>query len=81
MCGVWPEITDDDYVVDESESDIPALAEFRLTERALRDIRNGTYGRCETCDGEIAGERLEVLPFATICIKCQLSPTLDANND
>jgi DnaK suppressor protein len=37
---------------------------------ALRRIDEGTYGKCEKCGGEIAQERLEVSPEATICMKC-----------
>lgn len=82
MSGVWPEITNDDYVADDADRDIPAIVEFRHTERALQQIREGTFGRCKSCSGEIAGERLEVLPFATICIKCQLkSPSKNSVDD
>lgn len=72
MSGVWPEINNDQFVVDNADSDVPAMVEFQLTERTLQRIREGTFGLCETCGREIAGERLEVLPFAKICIKCQL---------
>ena len=35
----------------------------------LRD--RGSYGICETCGGPIGQERLEAVPDATRCIKCQ----------
>jgi RNA polymerase-binding protein DksA len=38
---------------------------------ALERIRDGSYGRCESCDEEISVERLRALPFATFCIDCQ----------
>lgn len=39
-------------------------------QNALEAIRNGTYGRCRKCKGEIALGRLEVQPDAVVCIQC-----------
>ena len=38
---------------------------------ALAKIENGTYGSCEDCGDPISFERLEALPFATLCIGCK----------
>ncbi|MBE3559901.1 MAG: TraR/DksA C4-type zinc finger protein [Ktedonobacteraceae bacterium] len=38
---------------------------------ALRRIEEGTYGRCIECGQPIAEKRLEVLPWASLCIKDQ----------
>jgi DnaK suppressor protein len=38
---------------------------------ALAKIEEGTYGVCEDCGEHIAYERLEALPFATLCIECK----------
>ncbi len=38
---------------------------------ALRSIDKGKYGICERCGKEIAAERLEVRPDATLCVSCQ----------
>lgn len=38
---------------------------------ALKSIDNGTYGICKTCGKEISKERLDFLPYAQNCIKCQ----------
>jgi DnaK suppressor protein len=38
---------------------------------ALRRLDEGTYGVCADCGGPIAVERLEALPYATLCIRCQ----------
>jgi DnaK suppressor protein len=38
---------------------------------ALSKIEEGTYGVCEDCGEHIAFERLEALPFATLCIGCK----------
>ena len=37
---------------------------------ALDRINQGTYGRCVKCGKEIPQERLEVLPYALMCITC-----------
>ena len=39
--------------------------------QALERIRQGTYGECQSCGGEIESKRLEALPWARYCIKCQ----------
>ena len=38
---------------------------------ALKRIDEGTYGICTNCGRQIAEERLEALPWATLCIDCQ----------
>jgi DnaK suppressor protein len=35
---------------------------------ALARIEAGTYGKCEVCGKPIDEERLEALPYATLCI-------------
>lgn len=37
---------------------------------ALARIEAGTFGTCEGCDGSIALERLDALPYAPLCIAC-----------
>ena len=39
--------------------------------KALELINNGQYGVCEACGDDIGLSRLEVRPFATLCIKCK----------
>lgn len=38
---------------------------------ALKSIEKGTYGKCKMCGKDIKEERLEFLPYAEHCIKCQ----------
>ena len=40
-------------------------------QRALTKMDGGTYGICERCGKPIAPERLEALPWATLCIDCK----------
>lgn len=43
---------------------------LRKAERALERIDAGTYGTCESCGTAIPVERLEVLPYSTLCVEC-----------
>ena len=38
---------------------------------ALARFDQGTYGICEMCGEEIDPARLEALPYATLCLRCQ----------
>jgi DnaK suppressor protein len=38
---------------------------------ALRRIDAGTYGVCVNCGAQIPAERLEAMPWATLCIDCK----------
>jgi DnaK suppressor protein len=38
---------------------------------ALRRIEAGTFGICENCGQEIGYERLEAMPWVTLCIDCK----------
>jgi RNA polymerase-binding transcription factor DksA len=37
---------------------------------ALERFDQGTYGRCEECQGEIPEARLRALPYARFCVEC-----------
>jgi RNA polymerase-binding transcription factor len=39
-------------------------------DHALLGIRNGTYGICEKCGEPISEARLEIIPYATLCVEC-----------
>jgi DnaK suppressor protein len=38
---------------------------------ALLAIRDGSYGTCAECDEPISSRRLEAIPWASHCIRCQ----------
>ena len=40
-------------------------------ESALERIEDGTYGTCENCGNPIGAERLEAMPWVTLCIDCK----------
>ncbi len=39
-------------------------------DRALRQVESGSYGICESCGSSIPVERLDVLPYSTLCVDC-----------
>ena len=39
-------------------------------DHALARIEAGDYGVCESCGSSIPIERLDVLPYATLCVEC-----------
>jgi DnaK suppressor protein len=68
-----------DSVQDEISSQLAEVESRELAqiETALERMREGHYGLCETCDCPIPMARLNALPYATMCIKCQR----EAEND
>lgn len=52
-----------DYTLGENSAQV--LSEI---EAALKRIEDGTYGTCTACGKEIAAERLEAHPWASLCI-------------
>jgi len=55
-----------DYTLEENSGHV--LGEI---DAALKRIEEGTYGICTNCGKPIAVERLEALPWATLCIGCK----------
>ncbi len=46
--------------------------ELGMIEEALNRLYDGNYGNCEECEKPIPLARLEALPYASHCIKCQV---------
>jgi len=55
-----------DYTLEENSENV-----LKEIEAALERIDGGEYGICTNCGREIAIERLEARPWATLCIDCQ----------
>ena len=55
-----------DYTLGENSGEVLARIDG-----ALKRIDEGTYGTCESCGREIATERLEAHPWASLCIDCK----------
>jgi RNA polymerase-binding transcription factor len=47
------------------------LSELRALEAALARLRDGSYGICAECGGDIGFERLRANPAAVRCVDCQ----------
>jgi DnaK suppressor protein len=62
-----------DSVQDEISSQLAEVESRELSriEVALERMREGQYGICEGCATNIPMARLQALPYATLCIKCQ----------
>ena len=55
-----------DYTLeDNSEAVLAAI------DAALGRLDEGTYGKCQRCGQPISQERLEAIPYATLCIECK----------
>jgi len=44
--------------------------ELKKIGSALKKTSNGTYGVCSVCKNRISPKRLEIMPEATLCVKC-----------
>lgn len=42
-----------------------------MINEALQAISRGAYGLCESCGREISEERLEIVPYTTLCRECK----------
>jgi len=57
-----------------------ALARLRSIEEAMEALERGRYGECIRCDDDINERRLEVVPWATMCIRCQEETEMEASS-
>lgn len=39
--------------------------------KALKAIGDGTYGQCSLCKKNIENGRLEIMPYADVCVTCK----------
>ena len=61
------ESKDDEVLEEVGEVSQEHILQIKL---ALSRLEAGEYGQCSSCEGAIGKERLEVLPYATKCVKC-----------
>jgi RNA polymerase-binding transcription factor len=55
-----------DYSLEENSAHV-----LREIEAALGRIDNGTFGTCARCRKPIGDDRLEAMPYVTLCIECK----------
>ena len=64
---------DSGQVAAEQGENLTLLVNFRdqlgEVEAALERLAAGSYGRCQVCDTEITGPRLEAMPATRFCIR------------
>jgi DnaK suppressor protein len=60
--------TDRDMAVESLNQQARSIYEIRS---ALARIEDGSYGLCERCEESIPPKRLDALPWARMCIRCQ----------
>jgi DnaK suppressor protein len=75
------EMTSDNHLAENATATLDRELDFTLEgnaehvlaaiDAALARIDQGTFGGCERCGNPIAIERLEALPYATLCIDCK----------
>lgn len=62
----------DEFQEYESKLDIEHILELKLRNinLALKKIKKGKYGVCESCEKKISQKRLKISPEARFCLKC-----------
>lgn len=60
--------TDREVCVERMNISAQILSDVRA---ALESVNNGSYGICEDCDEPISPRRLNAIPWARVCVKCQ----------
>lgn len=69
-------VRQDDHNYDVSREEVllalknEAQEELNLIDAAISRIKNGTYGKCTVCGGEIEANRLSAVPYASSCVEC-----------
>jgi DnaK suppressor protein len=47
------------------------FSRIQSLKRALERIADGSYGTCAECEQEISPKRLQAVPWASCCVRCQ----------
>jgi DnaK suppressor protein len=61
-------IMEDNTVMSIAQSE---AREINHIDNTLKKIKNGEYGVCDCCGGNINKHRLIAIPFVSLCIKCK----------
>jgi RNA polymerase-binding transcription factor len=62
--------TDRDLVVQRLNLNTRMISDIRA---ALQALDRGEYGICEDCEERIPNRRLDAIPWAQVCVRCQES--------
>jgi DnaK suppressor protein len=73
--GIAPDTGDESVatlIADLEQADLTRdLDELRTMDAAWQRLKDGTYGICVDCGGDVGHERLKVNPAAARCVQCQ----------
>ncbi len=61
-------IIEDNTVMSIAQSEAREITQIDNT---LKKMKNGEYGVCECCGGNINEQRLIAIPFVSLCVKCK----------
>jgi len=50
---------------------------IKKVDQALNRIKDGSFGICESCGGNISAKRLQARPVTTLCIDCKTSQEIE----
>jgi RNA polymerase-binding protein DksA len=67
MADIGSDASEQEFTLSLMENDEDTLGAIEL---ALEKIEEGSFGRCDQCDSEIAKQRLQAIPYAAHCIRC-----------
>ena len=67
MADIGSDNFDQEFTLSLMQSDGGTLEKIEV---ALERIEDSTYGQCEECGARIPKQRLNAIPYATMCIKC-----------
>jgi DnaK suppressor protein len=61
-------VVERELAIRQIESNFSTIQSVQL---ALERINDGSYGTCQECEEEISPKRLQAVPWACCCVKCQ----------
>jgi RNA polymerase-binding protein DksA len=64
---------ENDEVIEQLEED--TSEELVKVKQAIQRVKQGNYHACTNCGGEISIQRLEAIPYSTLCIDCANTTT------
>ncbi len=67
LADVGTENYDQEFTLGLIENEQQTLDQIQV---ALGRIEDGSFGRCQECDGPITKPRLQALPYTPFCIEC-----------
>ena len=67
MADMGSDNFDQEFTLSLMQSEGAALQQIEV---ALERIEDGSYGQCEECGARIPKQRLNAIPYTTLCVKC-----------